>query len=334
MIRGFSPESEIGQLAARLNSVSDNGIRGHLLPTADLSAVGYSFYSQLYLDHDFSWITYLPIFSMKLKNVNFKDLTQGITAQDVLVKENLTNDFANIVRRLGGLDLGGWQRAGLGDLVSFIEWSKDYPQNKPWLKNVHVDARGGFTFPTGVQKEEDKLFSIPFGNDGSLGLLFGGGIDLRWGCYLQAGVDLEFLKLFGNTKDRRIKTDKDQTDLVLLAKTKVFKECGILQRYNLYIEAYKFYKGLSLRAAYQFLKRGDDKLWLFDNQFSSNIANTGNALEDWTIHELIFFLKYDFANQWKDQRFVPNFALFYKVPFNGTRSLQSQTLGIEFSISF
>lgn len=336
MLRGFPRDSAIGEffIDSELSAVNDDGKRGHLLPLGTLDAVGYSLYGQFYLPQNFSFISFLPLYSMKLKNVEFKDLTEGFTDDDIRVKSQLTDNFAKLVKDLGGLSVGPWQQTGLGDLVSFFEWSRNYPQMKRRLKNVHIDVRAGFTAPTGVQKDEDVMFSIPFGNDGSWGLLFGGGLDLRWGSHVQAGVDVEFLQLFGTEKCRRIKTDKDQTDLVLLAKTKVFKEMGFNQRYNIYFEGHNLYKGLSARLAYQYLKRTDERLFINGNDFSSEIANSAVSLEDWTIHEFIFLLKFDFYDICKQSKMVPYLTLFYKLPFNGTRSVAAQTLGLDISFSF
>ena len=144
----------------------------------------------------------------------------------------------------------------------------------------------------------------------------------------------QFLQLFGTTKERRIKTDTDQTDLFLLAKTKTFKEIGFNQRFNLYLEAHKFFRGFSFRAAYEYFKHGEDKIWLFDNQFSNFPANTAQSLRGWTTHEILFILKYDPIDYWKCKNFVPRVDLFYKYPFNGTRAVLASTIGVDFSLSF
>lgn len=335
MIRGFDQDcTEITEIIEKLNDVNDDGIRGHFDAKANLSAVGYYFFGRCFLPHDFTLNFFLPFYNMDLKNVEFSELTKSVNMADKKVRNYLTNDFYNLARNLGNLGFNGWNKSGIGDLVFFTEWTKNYPQAKPWLKNVHLDARVGLSLPTGKKIDEDELFSIPFGHDGAWGLLFGGGLDLTWGKYLRGGVDAEFLKLFGTSAIRRIKTDKDQTDLFLLAKTNVFKEIGINQRYNLYLEAYHFFKGFSFRIAYQYLKHGEDRFWLYNNQYSSSIANTAETLQGWTIHQFLFDLSYDLVDDLRCPIAVPKISLFYKLPFNGTRSVLAHTLGICFTLSF
>ncbi len=335
MVRGFDPNSDIGRFALQLNDVTDDGTRGHFLPSAKLNVFDVSFTPKFYLPHDFSIYLYIPFFSMQLKDVCFKDLTEDVLFIDQEVKTKLTNNICNVTKELGCLELNGWKKSGPGDFIATLEWARTYAQTKPLLKNVGVSARVGGVFPSGVKKNEDQLLSIPFGYDGAFGLLFGGGIDLTWGKYLRSGIDVEFLQLFGNTKERRIKTDIDQTELLLLAKTKVFKEQGILQRFNIYTEAYKFLKGLSFRVTYQYYKQNEDKLWLLTNDYSNFIANSAESLQGWSIHQLLFILDYDPLKNYCDSHsWLPRCFLYYKLPFNGTRSIGLHSAGFAFSLSF
>jgi len=334
MLRGFNPDSAIGKFAKQFNEVNDDGVIGHFCPKANLKAMDFLITGQYYLPHDFCFSLCLPFYSMRLEDVTFTDLTKDITPNDKLVKDKLTNDITKLVKDLGGLNLTGWKRTGIGDMVALMEWTKNFPQDKEYLKNVTLCTRLGLTIPTGLKRDEDQLFSIPFGNDGSWGILFGGGLDLLFGRYLKFGLDAEFLQLFGTTRDRRIKTDMDQTDLLFLAKTKTFREIGFTQRFNLYAQANKFIKGLSFRFAYQYIKHGEDKLWLFNNCFSDAVANSAESLQNWTIHQLLFDLNYDFINDFECPKVVPNISLFYKMPFNGRRAVLCSTVGIAFSLSF
>ena len=233
------------------------------------------------------------------------------------------------------LDLTGWKRAGVGDLALLAEWWKDFPQGKEYLRNVNVEGRFGFTFPTGLQKNENQILSVPFGNDGSAGTLIGGGVNLMWSECVRAGIDVQFLILFGNTRTRRIKVDTTQTDFLLLAQAKVHKEYGIVQRFNLYAETYKLWYGLSLGAVYQYWKEGDDKLTLATNQYSNEIANSAVSLEEWTMHQIIFTAKYDFQDVVADASWLrPHILAFYKLPINGSRALMASMVGVSVTLNF
>jgi len=255
MLRGFPDEHPVGQMLGSLDFINDDGTRGHFIPTCDMNAFGTSIFSRVFLPHDLNLNFFMPFYQMHLKNVKFEDRTLDCDSTDRCAKKLFTDNALKHAKDLGKLNFDGWQRTGPGDLVALLEWSKNFEQSKPWLKNVHVNLRGGFTLPTGLQKDEDTLFSIPFGNDGGWGILFAGGMDLKFGNYVKLGFDAQFIQAFGNTKDRRIKTSKAQTNFFLLPKVKTYKEFGMNERFNLYFETYRFLYGLSFRVAYEFLKQ-------------------------------------------------------------------------------
>ncbi len=331
MIRGFDQASELGQLAAQLNNANDDGVRGHLLAKAQLRASDIAFIARYYFLCDFYFSLYVPFYFMELKNISLEDQTHNTTFQDRLVRTLLTSNITNLTKDFGNLSVSPWQRSGLGDIVATLGWGHNFPQQKPWLKNVYTELRGGFTLPTGKRADIDTLFSIPFGNDGALGLFAGGSLVLTWGCWARAGVDVQFLNLFSDTRTRRIKTAAGQSDLFFLAKTDVQRDFGLTQEYILFLEAHKFFRGLSFKIAYDYIRHNDDELTVVSNKFSNKIANTAKSLEDWTIHNFILVGEYD----WRDEcKRGTRLSLFAKIPFNGRRSIQATTLGAEFTYSF
>jgi len=335
MLEGFSVESPIGQKRIQLDA-NDDGTRGHFLVCGDLEfnysiafAVRYGF-----LPH-WSIAAFLPFFSMRLKNVCWEDQTKDITDADLRVKEFLTDDFFTNVCELGGLDLTGWKRRGFGDLVLMLEWFEHFPQTKPLLKDVQIDWRLGLNIPSGKRQDEDKLFALPFGYDGGLGLIFGLGLDLTFGKNLKGGVDVQLTQVFGDTRTRRIKTQSDQTELLLLQKVQAYKDFGLIQRFNLYFELFKVLKGFSLKTAYQFLKRGDNEISLNTQDFSSEIANSAVSLQEITMHHFILDASYDFGELvGEDARVKPYLGFYIRIPFNGKRVALNRTVGAVFSLDF
>lgn len=338
MLEGFDAASPIGQLRIRLDA-SDDGVRGNFIPTADFQMpFAASLAARYYFFENVSFSAYLPFYVMKLKNVQWKDLTQSLTAADLRVQQFLTQPqslFFQTVKTLGnGLDLQDWRRAGVGDLTTLVEFVRDFAQKKNVLKNVRIHGHVGASFPTGLKKDEDRLLAIPFGNDGSIGLIFGGGMDLTYGDVVRVGGDIQLIQLFGNTRERRIKTDLNQTDLLLLQKAAVYKDFGLTQRFTLYVEAYQWLKGVSFKTAYQYTKHGDDVLSLVSNDFSSAVINTAESLLEWTTHNMYFMLNVD-AKPWMEgYRVIPHASLYYKLPFNGVRSVQTSAVGFELGVSF
>lgn len=336
MLQGFAAGSPITQLRNALDA-QDNDIRGHLLFNGDLhldygAAVGARWY---FLPH--AWFTaYLPFYKVRLTNVSFIDRTELITPADYRVANMLTNPIRDIISEFGdGLDLNGWKRSGPGDFNLMVEWLFPFEQQRPLLKKVEVEARVGFTFPSGLKADEDKLLAFPFGYDGAVGILYGGGLNVQLGYCLKAGFDVQLLHLFGNTRDRRIKTAIDQSDILLLAKTPAYKDYGLTQRFNLFVQAYHVWGGLSALVGYQFLKHGEDHLALDSCQYSTLFANTAASLDEWLVHSVEFNLHYDFSETWcHNNGWAPQLSLFSRLPFNGKHSITFTTVGVMIAVDF
>jgi hypothetical protein len=328
MLRGFSSDTQIGKLDSLLNSANDDGVRGHVTPTAQFQATRFNFLAKKHLPFNLFANILLPVFRMKLSDLEIIDQTKDISFTDQLVKTHLTNNLANIVYNLGDkLDIvNGWEKSGIGDIELTLAWQKGFKQAKPVLKEVLLGLYGGLTIPTGVRQNEDQIMPIPFGNDGSAGLIFGGNIQLQWWNFLRAGVNTNFMELFNSNRPRRIKTDYGQSDLILLAKTQTTKEWGFTQQYALYLELFNIYKYVSLRTTYNYIKHNQDKLNIFNQSYSSAIANSAISLQEWTQHCAVFALFYE------SDRAVAK--LFYQYPFNGKNVIQSNIFGGYLGIYF
>lgn len=335
MLKGFDSLSPIGQKLIQVDA-NDNEVRGHFCVTGDLELKGTFAVSTYWYFWDYLYLSlYLPAYSMQLKNVCWKNQTKDITEDDFRVRQYLTDDFFENVKALGNLDLQGWDRTGVGDLTILVEFLRDFPQIRPLLKNVRINARGGLVLPSGKKEDVDKLFAVPFGYDGATGLLFGGGLDISLGYYFNTGFDVQIINLFGNTRDRRIKTDPQQTELLLLQKVSAYKDWGLVQRFNLYVEMYNIINGFSLLAGYQFFKQGDTTLAFCDCDFPVNVANTANSLQELTMHQAVVKASYDFSVHMCDDAFVwPYVSVYARIPFNGKNVAQIPVIGAVLSFDF
>lgn len=336
MLNGFDACSDVGQLRILVDA-TDDCVRGNFKVQGDLellyggaAGLQYYFYPGIWAGF------YVPFFSQKLSNVFWQDLTQDVTVADARVRQFLTSDIFTLVNQLGdGLDLFGWTRTGLGDATFLLEWFKVYPQARPVLSEIALDGRFGFSVPTGLRADEDKIFALPFGYDGAFAVIAGGGLRATWGNMLRAGFDIELQHAFGSTRCRRIKTCSDQTELLLLAKTSAYKDFGLNQRYDLYAQFFNFLGGLSLMAGYQYYKHGEDRLSLSNYDYSNSIANTAISLEEWTRHEMVFNVRYDFNYHLGDcAPVIPHCSGFVRLPFNGKRVALFTTAGFEIGMYF
>ncbi|HLW72874.1 MAG TPA: hypothetical protein VKR54_02395 [Candidatus Babeliales bacterium] len=334
MLEGFPEDSPITQLRSELLD-SDNGIRGRFNVCGDFQMnFSTAFAARYFFANDWSIGLYLPVYQMKLKNVNFQDLTPNLDYLDKLVHTLLTDNLAANVQQLGDLCIGDWKRDGVGDLTLLIEWFRDFYQNKDFLKCVRVNWRAGLGFPTGLRENPNLIFAVPFGWDGAVSMPFGLGIDLTLGTNFKTGVDVQLTQIFGHTRCRRIKTDVAQTELLLLQTATAYRDSGLIQRFNLYVELFQFCKGLSFSVYYQYLKRGEDEISLKTENFSNNVANTSPRLEIFTMHHMIPKFTYDFGVHCPDARTRPELNIYARIPVNGRNVALVPMIGAIFSVDF
>ncbi len=336
MVRGFDPASEIGQYAIQLNGVSDDGVRGHMIPYASFHMTEFGIGARYWLIHNLYVGLYLPFVRMRLSNVSWQDCTQLISEQDYLTKDLLTNQLASVTWRLGCLDsYSGWKRIGIGDTYVLLAWDRNFEQSKPILTDVRLSAFGGFSLPTGRRVDTTKLFSIPFGYDGAPGLLFGGRLRLTWKHHLVGGVEADFIQLVGNARTRRIKTDNNQSELLLLARANTLIDWGFLQRYHLYVGAYNIIRGFSFDVGYMYQKQGASTISICGNDYVTAIAQASAMLCPWTIHTVMVDARYDWGFDFaSDSAFVPRIGFFYQHDFKGRQSILLDKFGFSVGFSF
>lgn len=335
MLNGFDTCSSIGQLSARINAESDCA-RGRFIPNGTFKVDGVAeFGLRFFFEHNISFAAYVPYYSMSLKDVSWCDQTLNVSMADARTHGYLTDCLCEKVYELGCLDLGGWKRKGAGDTTLSLEWIQDFPQSREILRNVTLNSRLGMTLPTALKADEDKVLAFSYGNDGAIGVIFALGIDLAWGPCVRAGLDVQLMHTFGNTRCRRIKTDALQSELLFLQKASAFKDYGLDQQFSLYWQLYNLFGGASLKVAYQFYKTGRDELALTSNEFSSFTANSSLGLLGYTTHDMFLILSYDFDQYMKDSScWSPYAAAFVDLPFNGKRSIVSRTAGFTLGMNF
>ncbi len=330
-LKGFSSETRPGQFSQLFNINDENGKQGLFLPCGTLKIpLNLMFSQRFYFSYGFSVALHLPVYTMELKDVRFIMLNNAVT-----VEQQLEQNFLTTLREISNLDFCGWRRTGIGDLVAQITWMKNFPQSRPLLCNVRPQARLGLIFPIGKRQDENKILAIPFGTDGSWGVQFAGGLDLTFSDYLRGGIDVEFVYLFGNERCRRVKTALNQTDLFFVQKVPGFKEFGLGQQYNIYLEAYNpWWRGFSCKFNYQFLKQNEDRLDIGSDLVDATIVNSAEELQDWTVHSIIIGPKYEFWRDCPDWPISPSILGWVKIGFNGKRAFVANTVGLQLSIAF
>ncbi|MFH1644653.1 MAG: hypothetical protein ABIA74_05795 [bacterium] len=343
MLAGFEKDTEpwkiINNLGYVFGSATDDGVRGHFKFTGDFEETDLTLWGQWKLPIKsiggrFDFCVYAPVKWMKIHNVKRVDLTKDVLSADLYVKQFITNQLDDLAETYGDLYFSDWSGSGVGDLAFILNWYEDFKQDKEYLKNVRLNIHGGLTAPTGKEKNEDKAFSLPLGNDGAWGIPLGIGLDLFFVSHVKAGLEVEILYLLDESRVRRLKTHEYQTDYFLLEKGDATKNFGLTWKFNLYLETFHFYKGLSSRLSYQFIKHEDDKLTARSDDFIYSVINSAQSLKEWTSHNFILQLNYDFFEEFKNSKIKPQASLFVKLPITGRQVICPYTFGGQVSIIF
>jgi len=320
---------------------TDDGFRGRIVMNGEFSQVDATVYvnyliRQRVVPGDLSISGYLPVRSVTVDDIKFCDLTRKNTEADLDISAFLAGftNFKNSLKTVANLDLNSVKTTGLGDLLFMLDWQNDYRQDKEFLKNVTMFAKIGLSFPTGVKKNEDRAFSVALGNDGAVGMPIGIGMELDFVHKITAGIDVDFLILFDESRIRRLKTDPRQTEFLLLNKGRSTKDHGLTWKFNLFLQALHVARGFSAKVAYEYVKHDDDRLTAKSDAFNHAVINSAKTLEEWNMHHFIFNVSYDFFKESGKPGLQPQISFFYKLPVTGKGIIQPHTFGGQLAFNF
>lgn len=280
---------------------------------------------------------FLPIRNAEISDLSFEDISaEYLPVVPEYFKQNYTQSFdlfKSKIRALGGPNLQNWNKTGLGDTVIMLDWLRSFRQNKEALKNVDLTIKLGLSIPTAEKKDINNAFNMALGNDGAWGIPLGAGLGLDFEHNIRLGGDVEFLIFLNETHQRRLKTDYNQTEILLLNKGNATLDAGLSWKFNLFLQAYRVWKGLSCKVAYEYIKHDSDKLSEKTDTFNYDIINSANSLKEWNTHNLIFQLNLDFF-KWGKICSKPQMSLFYKLPLTGKNVINSQNIGGQIGFNF
>ena len=320
--------SDQNALAQEFNMHDDTGEHGRFSVNADLDVHNILLSTYRHFENGISCSLHLPIIHMELNRLRFNEQNNNVTFED-----RIDANLLDSVESMSGLNLNSWQRSGVGDLAALVSWQRYFPQPKPLLRNVAINLRGGVLFPTGEERDEDRVLGVPFGHDAGFGGLVAGNLELWIGPYFRYGLDTELIHHFGTTQFRRIQTDPAQTDLLFANKDYVFKEPGFIQHFTVYGKMQELISGLSARLSYQYTRQQEDKLFVSSDRYNPTIVNDAESLQEWTTHSLVFDVSYTFRSD-QYERFRPYLSAFVKHGFNGERAVLVDSVGGQIGVDF
>ncbi len=332
-------QAENSSMVQLLNSITagsgggaSNTGNGLFIPTGTFCVGQVAVNAIFGLSRDFFVGAYLPMYGARLHQVHwdYRGDNTLFSGQDI---EQLVANFQYDMKHLFGLNIGGWKQVGLGDLTILFEWQKDFHQLRPVLKCVQPNVRIGFSLPTSAKTNTHNIMAPSFGNDGSISIPFGGGLNLNLAQHIDFGFASQFWYIFSNQNCRRIKTFDTQTSLLFPTVTEVIKQYAFIQNFDLYAQANFFNKRLALKFCYQYWRKGDDTITPISADFNHEIANSARPLAERTQHDVFLALTYSPCAQ-DFKRVFPQAQLFWKGAVKGTRAALASTAGAQFSLIF
>jgi hypothetical protein len=282
----------------------------------------------------FSLSAYLPIKSIQMNDIEWRDLSNPMTLGGEERMNGFTSRLKDFAMRVGKLDLHRWSKIGQGDLTIMLDWHHGFKQELDFIKRIKLEAGIGVVIPTARALDSDvnQIFSIPLGTDSAWGIPAKGCLEVGVHDRVSLGVGVDMLWLNDVTKTRRLKTDASQTDYLLLSKGRVRMQHARTWRFTLFSKLDLPVDGLSASVFYHFAKKGDDTLVPEDNNFSNSVINSTESLKESSSHDLVF--KGSFSAENAGGFTAPSFSAFAKIPVGGMRMIKSMTWGGEFGFAF
>lgn len=269
---------------------------------------------------------YLPYYYLNLNQISTTNKNEKI-----LYEEFIEDNILNIYKKYNN-SIKPYNLYGFGDSTLLISWQDNFFEKRDFLTGVLCSLRAGFNLPTGQKKDysENTLLKIPLGYDAAWGLAFGGTLEIDIGCYFGAGISADLISFFGKTCCRYIKTDRSQTDLMLLNNSLCYIDPGFRETFTILFNCHDLKKTYMGTIAYQYNKQNENDIIVCSETFPTLVAMTSERLGAWTAHNLTLLLQGVF----EISGYTSTIGIFGKLGFNGERLISANTLGINLEIIY
>lgn len=275
---------------------------------------------------------HLPVRRLKITDISFTDLSPN---DDIFPNKN-TPIWQEIFQELNpllanyGINACPTTSTGVGDLTSWLGWTHNYQETNT-LDYIDFTVMAGFLAPTGKQRNENKLFSLPTGYNGHWGFPLCTAASIGFFEWVTIGGYLNTLFFVNKNRLLRIKTDCEQSGIIKLACTGVSDHRGPLINTGFYFKADHVGHGVSLTAAYSFASQQKSHLTPQNSVlFDRAIINSDPTLAGWNMHTLNFLLEYDFAKE--DSQIGNRLGLFYNLQVAGSLVFNTNVVGGTYGI--
>jgi hypothetical protein len=283
------------------------------------------------LRHGLFLFYHLPVRKLKINSISFTDLSPD----DTIFPNKNTPAWQSVFKNISPL-LAYYQfndqptsSTGVGDLSSWLGWTHNYQDTKT-IDFIDFTLMSGILFPTGKEKNEHQLFSLPTGYNGHWGFPLSLQASLGFYEWVTIGAYVNTLFFLNKNRIMHIKTDAAQSGIIKLASADVSDHRGSLTHTGLYLKADHVGHNVSVTAAYSFAIQQKSNLKPYNSDFSVPIINSDPMLNGWKMHTLNFLAEYDFARDGK--RVGNRVGLFYNLQVAGSRVFDTNVVGGSYGI--
>ena len=303
-------------------------ISGHFSVTEGTIIINQNIYCGVYLQ------AYLPISRLKTSHISFTDcsptdtICPNINTQEwQLFKANL-----DAILTKHTLNRTAINTTDVGDLGLSIGVTQSITSTTE-LDFIDIAAQVGVILPTSDKKDENKIFSIPMGYNGHIGIPCS--LEVAIGAYewMTIGGFFEGIAFTRKKHDMRIKTASGQSGMIKLAKVEATVDKGTTFSGGAYFIGDHLCRNLSFKVAYTYTQQTGDTVI---PQCNLNCVNTTIICEDeqfqgFKMHVIHFGVDYEQSDT-KYHR-GGTAGIFYDWNVAGSRIFQTSMFGGELGIN-
>lgn len=340
-VPGKDPNNELDLILIELSKEDSNNCFANFGICSQFKIFEMNLSYEQNFKRGFFFHAHMPVRKLELTNNCFRDLSPtdeecfGCPNINTPIWQTFLEQFDAILDRWC-LNCAPFDEWGIGDTSLLLGWTNNY-QETDLLDFVDITMKAGVLVPSGKTKNEDQIFSLPFGYNGhwavqGIGKLSFGLYDwFTFGGHIEA---MFFLK-----KDRciRMQTSPCQSALIKLAKGGAEIDPGTIWDAGIYAKADHVVGGLSVLLGYQFASKGQDSITPCNTGIFDPCVASGDAFyESWKMNTLHVQADYDFYQP--NRRFGPRVGFFWNYIISGKHIFRTNmyggTIGIDFTHNF
>jgi hypothetical protein len=277
--------------------------------------------------HGFFFQLHMPVRKLNVRNITFCDISptdNKCPNINTPIWQTFKDNFDAILTRYH-LSRDCYSDTTLGDFTALIGWTHSFQQTE-LLDFVDTTFKVGILIPSGDEKNEDLIFSLPSSYNKHIGANIHA--DFAFGAFdwFTMGGHFDVTIFADKTRSIRMKTGPVQSGIIKLAKGQAKEEEGTLWHTGAYLKADHVLRGLSFLFGYSYAGKNRNYLTPCDtDKYPPSTVNSDAMLFDWNMHTIHLWLEYDFAKE--NGLFGPRISFFYNRPVGGKRVFTTDMFG-------